>query len=680
MNTIRQKLHLILAKCGLIVRLCGQGRSEDAFAGVGDFTGAITELLKDVTAAGDNGLTALFGCEGFLKPLQTIMLSMAGMDTAALKTAMRDGMIPLLERAYETVNEGLASQDSDRDMEEGLSSSAMDILRGFEAVAKAADRSKPEAQELWSADDARSWADSIDYDGKPRAICLFGNADGNCAKALQDRLSRGSILLIFEPEHTNIIDFREELQAKIDYYMQESLLIVQHPLYKEIFMHEYATFIKAINENRTRVMVNRNTLARFREDAPRNVIRNLPMMEHANLVGELGRILPVDVPVIIVSAGPSLDKNIEELRRAKGHSLIFAVDTAMKYLLARDIVPDLGITVEPIKPMVNYEDPRCFLVPHIFDNESNPEIVGRHTARKFIYNCRDYVKRLLEALGKEVPADSPSGGSVATAAFAICYRLQMRRIILVGQDLAYSGEATHAGGVESKGINNDIGYEMIDAIDGGKVRSRTDWLAYLKWFENAIALMKDSGYDMEVIDATEGGALIHGSRVMTLTQAIDEYCVLEYDFAKELERLPYLLNSREWERFGELVAKSAAQLDDVEQTSVDAVKLCAEALGGEKTAETASLSCAKEAGEKEKTADIGAVLQQLRRSREFCEQALLYPLINNYAVTGIAQEVSRLRLEEAGTASELGQQKLAFEAIAEACGYFRKVMGEGWKS
>ncbi|MCR5685195.1 MAG: DUF115 domain-containing protein [Lachnospiraceae bacterium] len=668
MNDIRRKLCLLLGKCGLIVRLCGQGRAEDAFAGVGDFTGAITDLLKDVTAAGDVRLTALFGSEKFLKPLQTIMLSMGTMDTASLKNAMNTGMIPLLEEAAGIVEDSTAIPDASRsdsseDPRLGMSA-ARDLLAGFEAMAKAASEAGRKDNDLWSEQEATEWAAGIDYDGKPRAVCMFGNADGKCAAALRNRLAEGSLLIIYEPERTNIIDFREELQLKLDYYRQESLLIVEHPLYKAYFQHEYAVFIRAINENRTRVMVNRNTLARFREDAPRNVIRNLPMMEHANLVGELSRILPVDVPVIIVSAGPSLDRNIEELRRAKGHALIFAVDTAMKYLLAHDIMPDLAITVEPIKPMANYEDPRCFVIPHVFDNESNPEIVGRHAARKFIYNCRDYVKRLLTALGKKVPADSPSGGSVATAAFAICYQLQMRRIILIGQDLAYSGESTHAGGVESKGINNDIGYEMIDGIDGGKVRSRSDWLAYLKWFENAIALMKDSGYDMEVIDATEGGALIHGSKVMTLAQAIDEYCALEYNFENELARLPYLLNDREWEKFKGLVERSAAELDDVRRTALDAAQLCGETI---RKLESAG------GNDAEPGSDVSDIFRQLRRARELCEQALLYPLINNYAVTGIAAEVSRLRLEESGDISELKQQKLAFEAIVDACMYFNKI-------
>ena len=56
----------------------------------------------------------------------------------------------------------------------------------------------------------------------------------------------------------------------------------------------------------------------------------------------------------------------------KGHSLIFAVDTALKYMMEHDIMPDLAITVEPVKPMANYEDDRCFDIPHVFDCESNP--------------------------------------------------------------------------------------------------------------------------------------------------------------------------------------------------------------------------------------------------------------------------------------------------------------------
>ena len=607
--TVR-KLYLLTKKCKIIYHDCTLGRKDDVLAGMGDFTNTVTGLIPSVQ---------FFSSAEFLTTLQTLLMAMTKPDIETIGIALHKNMIPALERL--TGNKSLS----------------------------------------WTTEEARSWADEIGYDGRDRAICMFGRGDGVCEKELRSRLSQGSFLIMFDPGETDLIDFRDELQNRIDFYRQESLIVCAHPLYQDIFKAEYAQFLRLINENRTRIMVNKNTMARFKENASKNVITNLPMLKTTNLVDDLGKILPSDVPVIIVAAGPSLDKNIEELKRAKGHCLIFAVDTAMKYLLAHDIIPDLGITIEPIKPMANYEDDRCFDVPHVFDSESNPEIVSKQRARTFIYNCRDYIKILLTALGKEVPPDVASGGSVATAAFAICYQLQMKRIIMIGQDLAYQGEATHAGGVESKGINNNIGYEMIDGIDGGKVRTRTDWLAYLKWFENAIALMKDEGYDMEVIDATEDGALIHGSRVMTLADAIDEYCVREYDFAKELEILPYLLDEKEWSRFGEQVKESGRELELVKDAAGKAIKLCQEVLDEDDTKDENRLK---------------EVRIQLAGFRKTCEDAMLYPLINNYAVTEIADEVSRLRLEDSGPVSEIRQQKLAFEAIEGACGYFRKVMGE----
>lgn len=690
LSHIRQIIYLILSKCGIIVRLCGAKRTDEALAGVGDFTVAVTDLLKYVAGSGNAELSSLFNSAHFLQSLQIIVAAMMERNEAVISEAFRTRMIPFLETAYGKTSENSCENICKEDTEENndfdestLNSAASDTRRSFENISKAArDREDPSLRQLWNREEAQNWFSSIDYDGKDHTICVFGNGDGVCISFLKESISSGSSVIVFEPENGNIIDFRDELQQRVDFYRQEGLIVCAHPLYREVFASEYAAFLHAINENRTRVMVNKNTLARFKEDAPRNVIRNLPMLAKTNLISELKKILPSDVPVIIVAAGPSLDKNIDLLKRAKGHCLIFAVDTAMKYLLSHDIIPDLGITIEPIKPMANYEDDRCFDIPHVFDSESNPEIVSRQRARTFIYNCRDYVKRLLTALGKNVPPDVASGGSVATAAFAICYQLQMKRIIMIGQDLAYQGEATHAGGVESKGINNNIGYEMVDGIDGGKVRTRSDWLAYLKWFENAIALMKDSGYDMEVIDATEGGALIHGSKVMTLAEAIDEYCVLEYDFAGALEKLPYILNSKEYEALMKQVEKSAIELDMVENTAREAARLCEYELTRirENSIDNARTNDAcSDVSEKNgyvKQTGNSAVQTQLTQARITCEKALLYPLINNYAVTGIVEEVSRLRLEMTGQESELLQQKLAFEAIVDACGYFRRVMGE----
>ena len=54
--------------------------------------------------------------------------------------------------------------------------------------------------------------------------------------------------------------------------------------------------------------------------------------------------------IILVSAGPSLNKNIMELKKAKNKAFIVATDTAVKPLLKAGIEPDLMVMVDGEKP------------------------------------------------------------------------------------------------------------------------------------------------------------------------------------------------------------------------------------------------------------------------------------------------------------------------------------------
>lgn len=59
----------------------------------------------------------------------------------------------------------------------------------------------------------------------------------------------------------------------------------------------------------------------------------------------------MDTTGIVVAAGPSLNKNINELKKAKGKSLIIAVDTALKPLLRAGIVPDMFLLLMHKNPL-----------------------------------------------------------------------------------------------------------------------------------------------------------------------------------------------------------------------------------------------------------------------------------------------------------------------------------------
>jgi hypothetical protein len=611
-------LVLLANKLRLTAQYADGGADQRAVQGMADVNDVLTRSVEQIMGYKLTHPACGIDEAALLGSLQLVLEAMQKNDMPALSAALKEGLIPEIERAERA---GAAIDTGDK-------------------------------SDLSLSEEAR-----LQDIGGAAVVCLFGYGDGAYYNELCAKAPEGSTFIVYEPETDSVIDLREELVKSIDFYRLDSTVILATPGYDTVFAGEYADFVREINANRERVLVNKNTLKRFRDDAAKNVITNLHILGRCNLVGELSAILPREVPVIIVSAGPSLDKNIEQLKKAKGHSLIFAVDTAMKYLMQHDIMPDLGITVEPIKPMANYEDDRCFDVPHIFDCESNPEIVSRERERIFIYNCRDYVKRLLEGAGVDVEPDVPSGGSVATAAFAVCYQLQMKTIILIGQDLAYSGTSTHAGGVESAGINGDIGTELVDGIDGGQVRTRSDWLGYQRWFENAIRTINEQKLDMTVVDATEGGALIHGSRVMTLTDAIEKYCSgCDYVFTEELKKLPYLLDDEEYAEVRESIKGSFEELKAVRDAAVSAAQLCGEIIAGNAVPDTAR--------------------RELAGYRRTCESSLLYPLINNYAVSDIADEVNRLRQEENDALSEIRQQKLAFDAIAGACDYFEKLRPE----
>lgn len=606
-------LRMICDKLALICRYCTEGDSGRAMSGMADVNEPLLNVLGVIFEYKKINPKLYVDEAALIGSLQLGLDAMQGSNTEGLRSALYDGMLPELERIYKDGGAGLSEMIKIRTGDVKPSDIALSDTR--------------------------------------QAVCMFGYGDGALYEELSSRAAEGSTFIVYEPERDSIVELREQLQDNVDYYLLENLLVFAHPGYDSLFATEYADFMRAVNDNRDRLLVNRNTLKRFKEDAPRNVITNLGMVRSANMVSDLSKVVPKEVPVIIVAAGPSLDKNIELLRRAKGHALIFAVDTAMKYLMERDIMPDLAITIEPIKPIANYEDERCFDIPQVFDCESNPQIVSRERGRCFVYNCRDYVKKLLESIGITVVQDVASGGSVATAAFAICYQLQMRTVIMIGQDLAYAGTATHAGGVESAGINGDIGYTMVDGIDGNEVRTRSDWIGYLRWFENGIGTIREQHLDMEVIDATEGGALIHGSRVMTLSDAIDKYCNgVTYDFSEALKRLPTMLDEATVADFDEAVERSFEELTSVKDYAHRAVMLCDEAVSRKK-------------GGPE-------VIRELNGYRASCEKALLYPLINNYSVTDIADEVSRLRVDASEAFSEIKQMRLAFEAIEKACDYF----------
>ena len=234
-------------------------------------------------------------------------------------------------------------------------------------------------------------------------------------------------------------------------------------------------------------------------------------------------------PAIIVSAGPSLDKNIHELKNAQGKALIIATDATLSILKKNGIVPDGVVTIERIQ--MTYEkfykdkkiDPKIVFIgppvvtPEIFDTLKNN--------KKLI--CLKRGEQINEWINNDIIGENrllSMGTSCAHIAFSFAKYVGANPIIFVGQDLAYSKEGvTHADGVEVKNkidINNN-NVILVEGINGEMLPTSRVFKQFLTWFELEISNDKS---EREYIDATEGGAYIQGTKVMKLENVIEKYC------------------------------------------------------------------------------------------------------------------------------------------------------------
>jgi hypothetical protein len=234
-----------------------------------------------------------------------------------------------------------------------------------------------------------------------------------------------------------------------------------------------------------------------------------------------------NVPAIIVAAGPSLDKNIHHLKEAYGKSLIIACDASMRACEKQGVQPDAVASIERDEPTYTYyyegrEFPKDVVLvgpgllwPKIYEEYPGKTIMMTKTGDGIEEWWRSHFDNF-EFVNQ--------GYSSATVAFAVAKEAGCNPIILIGQDLAYSGGKKHSDltHTEYEGENDDTESDdvYLEDSEGNLLRSHWVYKLFKNWFEGQILI--DS--ELKVIDATEGGAYIQGTTLMTLEEAIQQYC------------------------------------------------------------------------------------------------------------------------------------------------------------
>ena len=212
--------------------------------------------------------------------------------------------------------------------------------------------------------------------------------------------------------------------------------------YKELFKKDVLDFLKKMDRITTRILVQRNTEICFSTVEADNIFHNIGCICNGYITTQLCQVIPNDIPAIIVSAGPSLNKNIDHLKNAKNKAFIVAVDTALKPLVMHGIIPDIYVIVDGKKPVTLLDFDEARRIPLMTSLSASKDVLKNHHDKKFFFNEGITIVNNLFAMNRIPFYSVACGGSVACSAFSLVYKMGFSRIILVGQDLALTGNKT----------------------------------------------------------------------------------------------------------------------------------------------------------------------------------------------------------------------------------------------
>lgn len=316
------------------------------------------------------------------------------------------------------------------------------------------------------------------------------------------------------------------------------------PNYAKMYAEEYQFCLEEIRIARDYMIVSRNTRIIDEEVRGRCYLYNMIDLSQEASIHELIEAFreanSSDIPAVLVAAGPSLDKNIEDLLPYQDKVFIVCLDSAIRTVLRVGVVPDLLVCVDPLKNPELFNNAYGKNIPLVTHTYCNYKVTQMSTGRKFYTgDLESFDVMLLKKYNTKLGALT-AGGTVAHVAFSIIRELGFRDVILIGQDLAYPDKKTHTADADAeKDIDeNEEKYFYVEGIDGKPVLTEYNMDLYRRWYEEQIV----KNTEINIIDATEGGALIHGTRVMTLKEALEEKCNQDKpDYREIISRADYLL-------------------------------------------------------------------------------------------------------------------------------------------
>lgn len=272
----------------------------------------------------------------------------------------------------------------------------------------------------------------------------------------------------------------------------------------------------------------------------RHNIENLPIMitqyAYADLIKKRKGLMDT---AIIVSTGPSLDKQLKTLKKFAPYATVISLDASYPILLKHGIKPDYITSIERVKATGSFFSHKSKLfdknIFFIVASVTHQQTIKNILPRKLVLTMRPQQNELSFRFKRY--GYLGVGHSTANQAYQLAHILEHKSIVLIGQDLAFGPDGkSHATG---HAFAQQDEFLYTTAYSGkGEVRTTYIWDKFKNQFEKDIEQSRKD--DIKTYNCTEGGARISGAIEEPFLDVMNKLCK-----DKKLKKLPSINKNNE---------------------------------------------------------------------------------------------------------------------------------------
>lgn len=283
-----------------------------------------------------------------------------------------------------------------------------------------------------------------------------------------------------------------------------------------------------------------------------------------------------ELPVLIVSPGPSLNKYIGRLEEMKNRAIIIAVGTAVEVLDKNNIKPHFRAAFSPHVDTTIFKELKDYDIPLIYMNNLYFDILPDYSGPKFrmISHSDIFSQYVYNKLGIEFDTVI-SELSIANIIFEYLCSIGCPKIMLIGQDLAYKENSMYAdGAINNIKIDKDT-YGIVKEKDvlGNDVYTDSK---FLRMRDALVRSMMRNYVDGDrVINLSDGGLEIPNTKYIEFEKQIadmDEIINLEDSITNLIEK-ENMNKSDNKELIKNFIYEMKEQLEEVKKISQKRVEM-----------------------------------------------------------------------------------------------------------